>query len=322
MSTPVITETDVKAAADRIGSRVRRVAVTRADPGVVPGAVPNAAEVWLACEFMQHGGSFKARGALNLALHHLENDTMPREGIAIASGGNAAIAAAWAGRAAGIKVTVFVPETAPTVKVAKLRALGADVRLEGTAYAHALEASIKHAEATGALLSHAYDNPLIAAGAGTCAAEIREQAPDIDTVMVAVGGGGLFAGTAAAMFPHGVRVVAVEPENCRALNAALEAGGPTDVDVHSVAADSLGARRVSETAHRLATDPLATSVLVTDEQIIAARAALWEDRRVLVEHGAAAALAALVSGRYSPREGERIAVVLCGANTDPSDLSH
>ena len=239
MST-VITEADVKAAADRIRSRVRRVALTRADPG----AVPHAAEVWLACEFMQHGGSFKARGALNLALHHLENDTMPPEGITIASGGNAAIAAAWAGRAAATKVTVFLPETAPAVKIDKLRALGADVRLEGTVYAHALEASIRHAEATGALLSHAYDNPLIAAGAGTCAAEIREQAPDIDTVMVAVGGGGLFSGTAAAMFPHGVRVVAVEPENCRALNAALEAGGPTDVDVHSVAADSLGAGRV------------------------------------------------------------------------------
>ena len=178
---------------------------------------------------------------------------MPEEGIAIASGGNAAIAAAWAGREAGIKVTVFLPATAPAVKIARLRALGADVRFEGTVYAHALEASIQHAEATGALLSHAYDNPLIAAGAGTCAAEIRDQVPDVDTVMVAVGGGGLFSGTAAALFPHGVRVVAVEPENCRALNAALEAGGPTDVDVDSVAADSLGARRVSETAYRLAT---------------------------------------------------------------------
>lgn len=317
-STTVITEADVKAAADRVSSRVRRVGVGLADPGTVPGA----GALWLAYEFMQHGGSFKARGALNLALHHLENGTMPEEGIAIASGGNAGIAAAWAGREAGIKVTVFLPATAPAVKVAKLRALGADVRLEGTVYAHALEASIQHAESTGALLSHAYDNPLIAAGAGTCAAEIREQVPDLDTVMVAVGGGGLFSGTAAALFPHGVRVVAVEPENCRALNAALEAGGPTDVDVDSVAADSLGARRVSEMAYHLATDPLATSVLVSDEQIIAARTALWEHRRVLVEHGAATALAALLSGQYIPREGERIGVVLCGANTDPSDLAH
>ena len=318
MSTPVITEADVKTAADRITSRVRRVTVAPADPGTVP----RASTVWLAAEYMQHGGSFKARGALNLALHHLENGTMPGEGITIASGGNAAIAAAWAGRAAGTKVTVFLPATAPTIKIAKLRALGADVRLEGTVYAHALEASIQHADETGALLSHAYDNPLVAAGAGTCAAEIRDLIPDVDTVMVAVGGGGFFAGTAAAMFPHGVRVIAVEPENCRALNAALEAGGPTDVDVESVAADSLGARRVSETAYQLATNPLAASVLVTDEQIIAARAALWEHRRVLVEHGAAAALAALLSGRYSPSEGERIAVVLCGANTDPSDLAH
>ena len=311
----MITEADVKAAADRISGRVRRVAVAPADADLIPRA-----SVWLAYEYMQHGGSFKARGALNLALYHREQGTLPDEGIAIASGGNAAIAAAWAGRATGTKVTVFVPETTPTVKIERLRALGADVRLEGTVYAHALEASIRHAETTGALLSHAYDHPLIAAGAGTCAAEIREQVPDVDTVMVAVGGGGLFSGTAAAMFPHGVRVVAVEPENCRALNAALQAGGPTDVDVDSVAADALGARRTSETAYRLATDPLATSVLVTDDQIIAARTALWNDRRIVVEHGAALALAALASGRYTPRDGERIAVVLCGANTDPSGL--
>lgn len=315
MSNAVITEADVQAAAERVSSRVRRVTVAPADPGTIPHA-----SVLLAYEFMQHGGSFKARGALNLTLHHQQNGTMPAEGVAIASGGNAAIAAAWAGRAAGTRVTVFVPETAPAVKVEKLRALGADVRLRGAVYADALEASIQHAEATGALLSHAYDNPLIAAGAGTCAAEIREQIPDIDTVMVAVGGGGLFSGTAAAMFPHGVRVVAVEPENCRALNAALEAGGPVDVEVDSVAADALGARRVSAMAHRLAGDPLATSVLVADKEIIAARSALWEHRRVAVEHGAATALAALLSGRYVPRDGERIAVVLCGANTDPSDL--
>lgn len=321
MASPIITESDVKAAAERITRHIRRVTIAAAEPRTLPGPATEPAALWLACEFMQHGGSFKARGALNLALHHHENGTMPPEGIAIASGGNAAIAAAWAGRATGTKVTVFVPETAPAVKVAKLRALGADVRLEGTVYAHALEASIRHAETTGALLSHAYDNPLIAAGAGTCAAEIREQLPDVDTVIVAVGGGGLFSGTAAAMFPHGVRVVAVEPENCRALNAALEAGGPTDVEVDSVAADSLGARRASEMAHRLATDPLARSVLVTDDQIVAARAALWEHRRILVEHAAAAALAALLSGQYSAREDERIAVVLCGANTDPSDLA-
>ena len=137
MSTTAITEADVKAAAERVRSRVRRVAVGLADPGAVPGT----GAVWLAYEFMQHGGSFKARGALNLALHNLENGSMPAEGIAIASGGNAGIAAAWAGRAAGIKVTVFLPATAPTVKIDKLRALGADVRLEGTVYADALEAS-------------------------------------------------------------------------------------------------------------------------------------------------------------------------------------
>ncbi|GAA1988492.1 threonine/serine dehydratase [Catenulispora subtropica] len=313
MNTASLTEADVKAAAERISQRVRRV-------DVVPLGFDAFPRVRLADEFMQHGGSFKARGALNFVSHHAEDGSLSEAGIAIASGGNAGIANAWAGRVTRTPVDVFLPATAPQVKIDKLHQLGARVHLIDGVYRDALNASVEHAETTGALLSHAYDNPLIAAGAGTCALEIRDRLPDLDTIVVAVGGGGLFAGTAAAMFPHGVRVVAVEPENCRALNAALAAGGPTDVGLDSVAADSLGATRVSETAYQLATNPLAASVLVSDEQIIAARKALWADRRVAVEHGAATALAALLSGAYQPRPDERVAVVLCGANTDPTDL--
>lgn len=306
---------DVKAAAARIVGRIRPVVVAPADSDLYPGG-----RISFACEFMQHTGSFKARGAANLAAAHLQEGTMPEAGITIASGGNAGVACAWAAKATGTRATVFVPATAPEFKVAKLRGYGAQVRLVGTEYADALAASIEYAEASGALLSHAYDNPLIAAGAGTMTAEVLAQLPDVDTIMVAVGGGGLFAGTAAAVAETGVRVVAVEPENCRCLNAALEAGGPVDVSVDSIAADALGARRVSQMAFELAQRPNAVSVLVDDDAIVQARRSLWDCRRVVAEHGGAAAFAALTSGAYVPADGEHVVVVLCGANTDPGTV--
>ncbi|MFI0260846.1 threonine/serine dehydratase [Streptomyces sp. NPDC017056] len=306
---------DVKAAGGRIAGYVRPVTVAPVDPGAFgPG------EGWLAYEFTQHTGSFKARGAANFIAAHLEAGSMPEAGVVIASGGNAGLACAWAAGRHGIRATVFLPETAPAVKVAKLRVLGADVRQAGTEYAAALEASREHAARTGALESHAYDHPLIAAGAGTLLEEILTALPGLDTVVVAVGGGGLFSGVAAAARHHGVRVVAVEPENCRALNAAVEAGRVVDVPVDSVAADSLGARRVSETALYWARQEGAVSLLVPDEAIVGARQSLWDDRKLAVEHGTAAAFAALRSGAYRPAPGERVCVVVCGANTDPSDL--
>jgi threonine dehydratase len=306
---------DVKAAAARIAGRVRPVVLAPADSDLYPGG-----RITFACEFMQHTGTFKARGAANLAAAHLQDGTMPEAGITIASGGNAGVACAWAAKATGTRATVFLPATAPEFKVAKLRGYGAQVRLVGTEYADALAASIEYAQTSGALLSHAYDNPLIAAGAGTMTAELLAQLPDVDTIMVAVGGGGLFAGTAAAVAESGVRVVAVEPENCRALNAALEAGGPVDVTVDSVASDALGARRVSKMAFELAQRSNVRSVLVDDDAIVQARRSLWDCRRVVVEHGGAAAFAALTSGAYVPADGEHVVVVLCGANTDPASV--
>ena len=313
---PPIGPLDVKAAQERVAGRVRPVVLAPADSDLYPGR-----RVTFALEYMQHTGSFKARGAANLAAAHMRDGTMPEAGITIASGGNAGLACAWAAQATGTRATVFVPETAPLFKVAKLRGLGAEVRLVGTQYADALAASVEYARESGALLSHAYDNPLIAAGAGTLAAEVLAQLPDADTIMVAVGGGGLFAGTAAALADTTVRVVAVEPENCRALNAALEAGGPVDVAVDSIAADSLGARRVSRTAFELAQGSNIRSLLVTDDAIVEARRALWDCRRVVVEHGGATAYAALAAGAYVPEEDEHVVVVLCGANTDPAGLS-
>ncbi|MCX4745586.1 threonine/serine dehydratase [Kitasatospora sp. NBC_01287] len=307
---------DVKAAAERIDGVTRPVPVIPVDPGAV-----GSAEIHLALEFMQHSGSFKDRGAANFAAAHLADGTMPNAGVVIASGGNAGLACAWAAARHGVPATVFVPRTAPEVKVARLRALGAEVRQVGTEYAQAQESARLFSAETGALASHAYDDPYVVAGAGTLLPEIRAAVPGLDTVVLAVGGGGLFAGTAIAAERHGLRVVAVEPERCRALNAAIEAGEPVDVEVASVAADSLGARRVSETALYWARRSDTVSLLVSEEQIIAARRTLWEHRRLVVEHAAATALAALMSGVYRPSPGERVAVVLCGANTDPATVA-
>ncbi|MEU8779504.1 serine/threonine dehydratase [Streptomyces sp. NPDC048606] len=297
----------VRAAAERTAGVIRPVAV-----------VPAAEGLWYALEHLQHTGSFKARGAHNFLAAHRAAGALPTAGVTIASGGNAGLACAWAARAQGVTATVFLPATAPRVKVERLRGYGADVRLVGERYAEALAACEEFAAASGALLSHAYDHPLIAAGAGTLLDEIRTALPRLDTVVVAVGGGGLFAGVATAARAHGIRVVAAEPEHCRALNAALEAGRPVDVPVRSVAADSLGATRVSADALEAARLGDVTSVLVPDEAITAARRALWEEHRIVVEAGAATALAAV---RTAPRPpGREVAVVLCGANTDPGDL--
>ncbi|MFF9899121.1 threonine/serine dehydratase [Streptomyces longispororuber] len=341
-----LTYGDIKAAADRIAGRIRPLTLAPLDPDAISTArrgplddrPQEPCEVWLALEFMQHTGSFKARGAQNFLQAHRDAGTLPEAGVTIASGGNAGLACAWAARQQGVRATVFLPANAPSVKVAKLRRYGAEVRLVGMQYAEALAACEEFAAATGALASHAYDHPLIAAGAGTLLDEIHQQIPGLDTVVVAVGGGGLFAGIATAAQHHGIRTVAVEPENCRALNAALAAGRLVDVTVDSVAADSLGARRTSAMALHAARQDGVSSVLVPDSEIIRARQALWDHRKVAVEHGAATALAALTypdqhapgrevppgpaatSRLYRPASGEKVAVVLCGANTDPSDL--
>ncbi|MFF3003677.1 serine/threonine dehydratase [Kitasatospora sp. NPDC057940] len=302
-----LTYDEVKAAGERIAGRVRPVAVAPGD---------DRGRTWLALEFLQHTGSFKARGAQNFLLAHAEAGTLPDAGVTIASGGNAGLACAWAARELGVRATVFLPETASPVKLARLRSYGADVRLVGREYAEALAACEEFAAGSGALASHAYDHPLIAAGAGTVLEEIRARVPGLDTVVVSVGGGGLFAGVAVAAREHGVRVVAVEPEGSRALHAALAAGRPVDVPVSSVAQDALGARRATALAVHAAGHEGVRSVLVDDEAIVRARRRLWEDHRIAVEYAASTALAAL-----DHAEGERVAVLLCGANTDPSDLA-
>lgn len=277
-------------------------------------------QVWLKCEFLQHTGVFKARGAFNRLLAARERGELDSSaGVVIASGGNAGLANAYAAATLGVRATVFVPVTAPAVKVERIRQYGAETQQVGIEYAEASEAAIDYARMRGALLSHAYDQLEVAAGAGTLAEEMLEDEPRIETIVVAVGGGGLYAGIAAAV-RHRARIVAVEPFSCPTLHAALDAAHPVDVSVSGVAADSLGARRVGQIAFSIASQVTPTSVLVSDEDIVAARLQLWRDYRIPAEHGAAAAFAALSSGAYQQVEGERVAVVVCGANTDVRTL--
>jgi threonine dehydratase len=303
----MISRTDVEAARLRVGSRVRRTPVFQADG------------LWLKLEQLQHTGSFKARGAFNRVLAAVERDGLPAAGVVAASGGNAGLAVAHVARELGIPAEVYVPETAPAVKVARLRALGASVRQVGSEYAEAYEAATKRSAESGALFCHPYDQPEVCAGQGTLALELEEQTGGVDTVLVAVGGGGLMAGIAAALEGR-TRVVAVEPEGCPSFHAALAAGKPVDAEVSGVAADSLGARRTGEIPFAVAHRTGVTSLLVGDEDVIAARRALWEQHRIAIEHGTAAAYAALLTGAYEPTEGERVAIICCGANTNPADL--
>ncbi|MHA7271310.1 threonine/serine dehydratase [Arthrobacter sp. HLT1-20] len=310
----MITRADVDQAALRIDGLVRRTPVLKLDAGHSPG------DVWLKCEFLQHTGTFKARGAFNRVIGCQERGELdPRVGVVVASGGNAGLANAYAASTVGVPATVYVPLSAPAVKVSKLRKAGATVVQLGDEYAEAYEAAIAFASESGAAYCHAYDQPEIAAGAGTIGLELLEQLGSMDTVIVAVGGGGLMAGIAAALEGHAT-IVAVEPENAPSLNAALAAGRPVDVAVSGIAADSLGARRIGDIGFEVAVRVGVHSVLVSDESISAARTFLWENYRMVLEHGAAAAFAALASGAYLPAENERVAVILCGANTDPTGL--
>lgn len=305
-----VTRDDVLEARERIAGRVRHT------PLLAPVA---GDEAWLKLEHLQLCGVFKTRGAFNRQLAGLERGEIGDAGIVVASGGNAGLAQAFAARGLGVRATVFVPETAPAVKVARIESYGAEVRRAGREYAEAHAAAVAFGEAEGAAFAHAYDQPDVVAGAGTLAEEVLADEPGIDTIVVAVGGGGLYAGVAAAARGR-ARVVAVEPVLIPTLHRAIAAGRPVDVEVSGVAADSLGARRAGGLAVAAALAEAPVSVLVDEDAIVEARLRLWQELRIASEHGAATAYAALLSGAYSPAPGERVAVVVCGANTDPASL--
>lgn len=300
---------EIEAAARRLHGHVRRTPVMPLELGAC--GIPAALTFKL--ELLQHSGSFKARGAFNSLL----SLDVPAEGVIAASGGNHGAAVAFAARALGHRAEIFVPELASPAKVARIERFGATVRIVPGAYADALAASQARAALTGALSIHAYDAAATVAGQGTLARELDAQMTMLDTVLVAVGGGGLIGGVA-AWFQNRVAVIGVEPQSCATLHAARHAGRPVDVEVGGIAADSLGARRVGDIPFAIAQDHVNDVVLVADDAIRAAQAMLWEEYRLMSEPGGATALAALMSGAYRPRIGEKIAVILCGGNVDPA----
>ena len=264
----------------------------------------------LKLESLQHAGSFKTRGAFaNLLVREC-----PAAGVVAASGGNHGVAVAHAARRLGIPARIFVPTISSPAKLERIRASGAELVVVGERYADALAASEEWRAQSGALAVHAYDQRETLLGQGTVGLELAAQAPGLDTVLVAVGGGGLIGGIA-AWYAGATRVVGVEPEAAPTLTAALAAGRPVDAPAGGIAADSLGPRRVGELVFPIARAHVDRVVLVTDDDIRRAQEALWASVRVVAEPGGAAALAALLAGAYVPGPGERVGVLVCGGNT-------
>lgn len=297
---------EIIAAADRIERYVRRT------PTMSIGLNGLVSLIEVKLEHVQYTGTFKARGAFNSLL----SAQVPSAGIVAASGGNHGAAVAFAAASLGLPAHIFVPELAGPTKITLIRRTGADLTVVPGAYADALTAALEFEARTGAMQVHAYDSIGTVAGQGTCMAEWENQGLEADTILIAVGGGGLIGGAMAWM--QGRRkIVAVEPETSCALNAALQAGGPVDVEVSGFAANSLGARRIGTLCYDLAKAQGVTSVLVNDTAIASAQRILWDEVRQFVEPAGATALAALISGAYTPQAGERIAVLICGANPVP-----
>ena len=308
----MLTPDDIRAAHARIAGHIRRTPTLTLPAETFGTPVP----VVMKLEFLQVTGTFKARGAFNTLL----GGTMPAAGVCAASGGNHGIAVAHAAATLGIPARIFVPEISSPAKIARIRETGADLVVGGARYAEALAACEAFAAKTGALSVHAYDAWATMAGQGTVGLEWEADAGPLDTVLVAVGGGGLIGGIA-TWFGRRVKVVGVEQEGSRALHAALAAGGPVDVDVQSVAADSLGARNVFGRVYETAKAHVDHVVLVPDDAIREAQKRLWLGLRAASEPGGAAALAALISGAYRPAPGERVGVLACGANVDLAALA-
>ena len=307
-----ITRDDIAANAAVIRPHIRRTPVIAVDAGDFGlGSQPLTFKL----ELMQHAGSFKSRGAFT----HLLTRKIPAAGVVAASGGNHGAAVAFAAKRLGVPAKIFVPEISSLAKIARIRSYGADLVVGGARYAEALAASQEWAKRTGAVDVHAFDQRETMLGQGTLALELEEQAPDLDTLLVGVGGGGLIAGIA-SWYRGKVKVVGVEPELAPTLTKALAAGGPVDAEAGGIAADSLAPRQIGENVYPIAKAHVAEVVLVSDDAIRAAQKALWDVLRVVAEPGGSAATAALLSGRYRPRAGERVGILVSGGNTVAVDF--
>lgn len=306
--TAAITRDRIAATERLIRPHIRRTPIIEVDAAEF-GLPP--AGLLLKLEFLQHSGSFKSRGAFaNLLLR-----TPPEAGVVAASGGNHGAAVAYAARQLGVPATVFVPKISAPAKLERIRGYGARLVIAGDRYADALAASEIYAAETGALTIHAYDQTETLLGQGSIGLELEQDAPDTDALLIAVGGGGLIGGIA-AWYEGKTRVVAVESDGAPTLHSALAAGKPVDAPAEGIAADSLAPRQVGQLMFPLARSFVAPEVvLVSDDDIRAAQAALWSTLRIVAEPGGAAAFAAILSGRYRPAPGERTAILICGGNT-------
>jgi len=303
----MISRAEIQDAGRRIARHVRRTPVMALEER----AFGIDAKIFFKLECLQHTGSFKPRGAFNCIL----SSKIGEAGVIAASGGNHGAAVAYAAHHLGHRAEIFVPTITPANKVDRLKHYGAAITITGNSYSEALAASRERAAQTGALSIHAYDDPRVLAGQGTLGMELEEQVRGLDSVLIAVGGGGLIGGVA-AWYQDRVRVIAVEPARAPTLHMALAAGQVVDVETGGVAADSLGARRAGELMFPIAQKFVAQSLVISDDHIVEAQKALWQELRLIAEPGGATALAALLSGAYKPHPGERVGVVLCGSNAD------
>ena len=298
----------IEATDARIAAHIRRTPIVEArgeDFGLP------ACTLVLKLELLQHAGSFKTRGAFA----NLLTRPVPSAGVVAASGGNHGVAVAYAARSLGIPASIFVPTVASRAKVDRIRALGAELFVVGERYADALSACEEHAARTGALSVHAYDQVETILGQGTLGLELESQSPKLHSLLVAVGGGGLIGGIA-AWYGDSLRLLGVEPDAAPTLTAALAAGAPIDAPAGGIAADSLAPRRVGALMFPWAQRHVREVLLVSDDDIRRAQRALWDVLRVVAEPGGAAAFGALLSGKHRVAAGERVGVVVCGANTE------
>lgn len=298
---------DIRAAYARISTHIRKTPVLELHRGALGGDFTPVFKL----ELTQHAGSFKTRGAFNSIL----SNTIGPAGIAAASGGNHGAAVAYAAKTLGVNARIFVPEISPQAKIAAIRRFGAEIVIGGAQYDDAQAACDAYVAESGAFKIHPFAAEATIAGQGTLALEWANETK-LDTVVIAVGGGGLISGAASFFRGSGVKVVGVEPEGSCALKAALEAGRPVEVKVSSLAADSLGARNVGDLVYSVCRTGVDHVVTVPDQAIIGAIAHLWREFRLLSEPGGAAAFAAVLSGAYRPQSGERVGILLCGGNVD------
>lgn len=266
-------------------------------------------------ELLQHGGSFKARGAFTNILTR----EVPPVGVVAASGGNHGVAVAFAAMKLGKPATIFVPSVASKAKLDRIRRYGAELVIAGDRYADSLEASQEWTAQSGALPIHAYEGTETLLGQGTLGMELDEQEPTLDSLLVAVGGGGLIGGVA-SWYQNRVKIFSVEPTEAPTLQRALSAGRPVDSPAGGIAADSLAPRQVGQQMFPIAQNYVKSALLVSDEEILEAQKRLWQATRIIAEPGGAAAFAGLLSGRYKPGPGERVGVIVCGGNTEAVPL--